>query len=51
MFERAEQNATKTMHGLRGHFSATGAEERAGKIRKGYNMVMAAKLEKEKATA
>jgi 2-polyprenyl-6-methoxyphenol hydroxylase-like FAD-dependent oxidoreductase len=51
MFERAEQNATKTMHGLKGHFSATGAEERAGKIRKGYNMVMAAKLEKEKATA
>lgn len=41
MFERAEQSATKTMHGLKGHFSATGSEERAGKIQKGYNMIMA----------
>ena len=47
MLERAEQNAAKTMHGLKGHFSATGSEERAGRIRKGYNMIMAAKLEKE----
>lgn len=51
MFQRAEENATKTMHGLKGHFSATGSEERAGRIRKGYNMIMASKLEKEKATA
>ena len=48
MFERAEQNAAQTMHGLKGHFSATGSEERAGKIQKGYNMIMAKKLEKEK---
>jgi 2-polyprenyl-6-methoxyphenol hydroxylase-like FAD-dependent oxidoreductase len=47
MFERAEQNAAKTVHGLKGHFSATGSEERAGKIQKGYNMIMAKKLEKE----
>lgn len=47
MLERAEENAKKTMHGLKGHFSATGSEERAGKIQKGYNMIMARKAEKE----
>lgn len=46
MFERAEENATKTLHGLKGHFSATGSEERASKIQKGYNMIMAQKAEK-----
>ncbi|KAN0095692.1 FAD/NAD(P)-binding domain containing protein [Hyaloscypha variabilis] len=48
MLKRAEENATKTMHGLKGHFSATGSEERAGKIQKGYDMMMAKKAEKEK---
>ncbi|KAF4627969.1 hypothetical protein G7Y89_g10183 [Cudoniella acicularis] len=48
MLERAEQSAAKTMHGLEGHFSATGSEERAGKIRKGYNMIMAKKAEQGK---
>lgn len=48
MFERAEHNATRTMHGLKGHFSATGAEERAAKIQKGYDTVKAKKAEKEK---
>ncbi|KAE9367439.1 putative monooxygenase [Stipitochalara longipes BDJ] len=47
MLKRAEENASKTMHGLKGHFSATGSEERAGKIQKGYNMMMAKKAEKE----
>jgi len=47
MLKRAEENAAKTMHGLKGHFSATGAEERAGKIQKGYDMMMAKKAEKE----
>jgi 2-polyprenyl-6-methoxyphenol hydroxylase-like FAD-dependent oxidoreductase len=47
MLARAEENAKKTMHGLKGHFSATGSEERAGKIQKGYNMVMAKKAERE----
>jgi hypothetical protein len=47
MIKRAEENATKTMHGLKGHFSADGSEERAGKIQKGYNMMMAKKAEKE----
>jgi 2-polyprenyl-6-methoxyphenol hydroxylase-like FAD-dependent oxidoreductase len=48
MLKRAEENATKTIHGLKGHFSATGSEERAGKIQKGYDMIMAKKAEKEK---
>jgi 2-polyprenyl-6-methoxyphenol hydroxylase-like FAD-dependent oxidoreductase len=47
MLKRAEENAAKTMHGFKGHFSATGSEERAGKIQKGYNMMMAKKAEKE----
>jgi 2-polyprenyl-6-methoxyphenol hydroxylase-like FAD-dependent oxidoreductase len=47
MMERAEQYATKTMHGLKGHFSSTGSEERAAKIQKGYNTVMAKKAQKE----
>ncbi|TVY24427.1 Tetracycline resistance protein from transposon [Lachnellula hyalina] len=47
MFERGERAATKTMHGLKGHFSATGSEERASRIQKGYNMIMAQKAEKK----
>lgn len=44
MFERAEENASKTMHGLKGHFSATGSDERASKIQRGYNIVMAKRV-------
>lgn len=47
MFERSEEQAKKTMHGLEGHFSALGSEERAGKIQRGYNMVMARKAAQE----
>ncbi|TVY73251.1 Monooxygenase asqM [Lachnellula suecica] len=47
MLERAEKYATKTMHGMKGHFSATGSDERAGKIQKGYNMVKARELKQK----
>jgi 2-polyprenyl-6-methoxyphenol hydroxylase-like FAD-dependent oxidoreductase len=49
MFERSKEQATKTMHGMKGHFSATGSEERAAKIQKGYNMMQARKAEGAKA--
>lgn len=35
MFQTAEQNATKTFKGLRGHFSKNGSEERVTAMRKG----------------
>lgn len=47
MLERAEEMAKKTMHGLKGHFSKDGSEERAGKIQRGYDMVMTRKAERE----
>ncbi|KAK9482982.1 hypothetical protein V1527DRAFT_474613 [Lipomyces starkeyi] len=34
MYERGEEYAQKTWHGLQAHFSATGGQERAEKIRK-----------------
>lgn len=43
MFERAEEQGTKTMQGMKGHFSAAGSDERAAKIRKGYNTMQARK--------
>lgn len=35
MFERAEENAKKSAHWLKEHFSATGSEERGRGFRRG----------------
>jgi hypothetical protein len=48
MFKQVEQNTNKTMYSLKGHFGTTRAEERASKIYKGYNVIIAKKLEQEK---
>ena len=46
MFERGKQNAQKTADNMKLHFSADGGEERAGKMRKHYEMKKAAEAEK-----
>lgn len=46
MFERGKQNAQKTANNMKLHFSADGGEERAGKMRKHYEMRKAAETEK-----
>jgi 2-polyprenyl-6-methoxyphenol hydroxylase-like FAD-dependent oxidoreductase len=46
MFERGKQNAQKTADNMKLHFSADGGEERAGKMRKHYEMRKAAEAEK-----
>ena len=51
MFERGTQNAQKTWDNMQAHFSAHGAEERAGKLSKHYEMKKAAELGKGKGGA
>jgi 2-polyprenyl-6-methoxyphenol hydroxylase-like FAD-dependent oxidoreductase len=46
MFEGGKQNAQKTANNMKLHFSADGGEERAGKMRKHYEMRKAAETEK-----
>lgn len=46
MFERGKQNAQKTADNMKLHFSKDGGEERAGKMRKHYEIQKAAEAEK-----